>query len=90
MKYIVGTGEERKLYDTEKAILLAEKRPGGSNLRVWSKLYLSHKGNYFKISKNGLLDEKVIPMSREEVKNYVLRVFGVDKFIEIFGEVEEA
>lgn len=88
MRFIVGTGEERKLYDTDKAVLLAEKKTG--NQRIWSKLYVSKKGNYFRIDYDRLRGERITPLSKEEAENHVLQVYGVDKFIEIFGEVEEA
>lgn len=88
MKFIIGTGDERKLYDTDKATLLAEKK--SKNLKAWTTLYVSNKGNYYVLNKQGISKIKVVPMSKEDAKNHVLKEYGVDKFVEIFGQVEEA
>lgn len=87
MKFIIGTGDERKLYDTDKATLLAETK--SKDLKEWTILYVSNKGNYYILNKHRIYGLKVEPMSKEEAKNYVLKVYDVDKFIEIFGQVEE-
>lgn len=87
MKIISGKGDERKLYDTDKATLLVTKQNIFQDIEA---LYVSNKGNYFileAIKSNGSAEAKTI--NKEQAKDYVLKTYSVDKFIEVFGEVEE-
>lgn len=48
------------------------------------------KVNYFVLEVDPFEMAEVQPLSKAEAKNHVLNIYGVDKFIEVFGEVEEA
>lgn len=87
MKIIYGKGDERKLYDTDKATLLVTQQNIFQDIEA---LYVSNKGNYFIVEarKSGGSAE-VKSINKEQAKDYVLKSYGVDKFIEVFGEVEE-
>lgn len=68
-----------KLYDTDKATLIYVQKTFN---RLW---YVTEKGNYFVVFGNG----SIIPQTEEEVKEF-LAEHDVDKYMELFGEVEEA
>lgn len=49
------------------------------------RIFKTSKGNYFLLYPNG----EIVPKSEDEVKEY-LGIKDAKKYIEIFGEVEEA
>lgn len=76
MRKIVGG----KMYDTDKATVVYDWR--GMD-RV---LYVTAKGNYFMYYAG---TGKIEPWSEDQVKNF-LAEHDADKYVELFGEVEEA
>lgn len=67
------------LYDTETSELIHNDE---INKRLW---YLTPNGNYFCFFKNG----DIVPKTEEAVKDY-LGKNDVEKYIELFGEPQEA
>ena len=77
-----------KLYDTKKAKNILTWRR--SDFKCLLNLYKTAKDNYFTTEEYRLYAEmnlKVLPAS--EAKCLLMRL-DVDKYIELFGEVEEA
>lgn len=97
MKKIIGN----KLYDTEKGKKIysyRERRKTGSfqdlNFFEWYNvdIYKTNKGNYFK---HGYIKEKpsyenfLEETSEKRVKE-IIKQLNADKYIELFGGIEEA
>lgn len=68
-----------KIYDTEKSELVYTEQD------TQRKLYRTQKGAWFRCYKNG----EVVPIDEETAMEYLGRV-DVDKYIEYFGNVDEA
>lgn len=67
------------LYDTEVSTIIYTEQ---INNRIW---YKTNKNNYFVFYRTGA----IIPKTEEEVKDF-LGKNDVDKYIELFGEVDNA
>jgi hypothetical protein len=83
-----------KLYDTEKAELILEFSRSfdavdifGRDCKGWKnmELYRTKKGNYIEVD----LRSKKIELTSEYCAKELLRKINPDKYIELFGEVEE-
>lgn len=70
-----------RLYDTDKSELLDQKKL----MNCCYELYRTHKGNLFIIDR--ILGKLIIDC--QEVK-YLLGLYFPDKYIELYGEVEDA
>lgn len=68
-----------KIYDTGKAEVIYTDENSG---RSW---YVTKKGAYFIAYPNGEIRTK----TEDEVRDF-LAIYDVDKYIELFGEMEEA
>lgn len=87
-----------KLYDTEKAEAVIEfsrrvdKGPVAWNGKLhWTPihnftLYKTQKGAYFEYDQ----DDKTLGVASEEDARRIVRKLDPDKYMEMFGEVEEA
>ena len=87
-----------KLYDTDRAALVVTFRRKVNECPVrpgsqvyWTPthdfaLYRTAKGNYFEHDQN---TNEITPRSEDWSKDLILRLYP-DKYIEIFGPVEEA
>lgn len=93
MKKIIGN----KLYDTEKAIKIysfRQKRKTGTfmdkNIYSWFDVvvYKTKKNNYFFYGSTE--DEQFIEAVSEAKIKRIVKKLNADKYIELFGEVEEA
>jgi len=67
------------LYDTETATQVYFDEVNNR------RLFMTDKGNFFTFYGNG----EIVPKNRDSVKEY-LGKYDVNKYIEIFGNVEEA
>lgn len=67
------------LYDTETAIIIHIEE-GAKRI-----LYQAPNGNFFMFFNNG----EIVPKTEQSTKDY-LGKYNVDKYIELFGEPEEA
>lgn len=68
-----------KMYDTSTSDVIYINEMNGR------KLFRTKKGNYFLMYANG----EVVPKTEDEIKEF-LGVNDTNKYIELFGEVEEA
>ena len=94
---------DNKVYDIEKAKLLFSYRKKICHKCLLCDLYPYHKvevyktnkGTYFEYigepTESGWVDDKrdIQLLSEENVKSLLIKLNLVDKYIEIFGEVEE-
>ena len=86
-------------YDTDKMTLVSEKclyaydtyfpNSKSKNLGKNVKLWKSAKGNWLLTYEDSYNDENGKAMSEEEAANLLLR-YDLEKYEEIFGELEEA
>lgn len=92
-------------YDTDSAVLLGYVDYGTpGDFSYWEeKLYKKTSGEYFKYGKGGATSkyrtktgqnswrgsEDIIPLTEEEAKDWVEEYLSGEKYIELFGEVEE-
>lgn len=81
MKFIY----ENKLYDTDKAELITTLQSCDWSAREY--YFKSKKGNYFCIKKY-LLSSEFRLCTEDEIKK-TLSKYDADKYIELFGNVEE-
>jgi hypothetical protein len=88
-----------KVYDTEKAVLLCEGDKQweeyyiffGRNLYPYrpTKLYKTLKGNYFFVFEKDYGSLHISVCTEQEAKDW-LKYKNYDKYVEMFGELEEA
>lgn len=90
--------------DTAEFVEVFENTPYRSNAYYFKeKLYRKKTGEFFlhgygnaltryaEVTIGGMCSpgEKIIPLTKEEVKNWVEQKGDIDTYIELFGEVEE-
>lgn len=94
-----------KMYNTETAEIVMEHWNGYSSRDFnycYEELHRKKTGEFFLYGKGGALSkyadhcanmmcdgEKIIPLTEREAREYVERHGDADKYIELFGEVEE-
>ena len=94
-----------KLYNTETANYVDWdwNGVGRGDFKYWrEELYLKKTGEFFLYGEGGAMSqyaerypdglgsgERIIPLSENEAKSWMEKHSDVDKYIEIFGEVEE-
>jgi len=86
-----------KLYNTETATYLGTRRNGklmGDFSRLEEDIYRKDNGEFFLHGNGGGLTlynggEDCLPLTDNEAREWIERHLTADKYIEIFGEVQE-
>lgn len=90
------------LYDTEKATEIISYREKVAHKTAFYTFYPYHHAKLFKTNKNAYLKyigadvrqeyrnyESLEVITENQVKNILIKLNAVDKYIELFGDVEE-
>lgn len=93
MKFIVNN----KIYDTDKSELLCNFRMRWEHKTIWgsfyptrdTKLYKTAKGAYFLLCKGDYDCEHIKVIGEDTAKRFLMNN-NYEKYVEMFGELEEA
>lgn len=93
MKFIVNN----KIYDTDKSELLCTFRIQWERKTIWgsfypmrdTKLYKTAKGAYFLVCKVDCEFKHIEVIGEETAKRYLMQ-YNYEKYVEMFGALEEA
>lgn len=94
MKFIVSN----KIYDTEKSEKLCTFQKQWESVSVWgipynpnkeTTLYRTAKGAYFLVAKFDYNEYRINVISEEQAKTHLMYK-AYEKYVEMFGELEEA